>query len=54
MGQAWDCMFKFLDMSLTLDANSYCADLSAAGFADDTTVTAPYLEMDISPYLEVR
>ena len=46
-------MFKFLDMSLTLDANVYCADIYAAVFADDATATAPYLEVDISPYLEV-
>ena len=37
-----------------MDVNTYCADISAADFADDTAMTAPYLEVHIFSHLGVQ
>ena len=47
-------MLKFLEVSLTIDVNTYCADISAADFSDDTAMTALYLEVNIFAPLEAQ
>ena len=43
MGQNWAGMFYSFESSSTLDADAYCADLSADDNVADPTMTASYL-----------